>query len=386
MSRLTSLLFTFLLFAACAPHKLLEKGKPLKAFERAAAQAERNSGVKASTLEALAASYEILQSSDYNQVRRLGNSNSPTRWEKMVDILDRLENRSERVSQIRLKAKRVIRLDQASEPAYAQELITAKREAAAHLLRQGKSLLAIAENGDMLAAREAFAYFEKRDRYAPRNTEVTRLSDRAVYLGTVRVALNTRGRVSDQDLNNLGRATERALSSRWVDVYPLNTQGIAEAHLIAELEIDAPYVGLVERNQQRDRYEKIIDERKKVGVDTAGNPIYQLVQKTLKATVVTRTIFRRSDVSARINILDPKTGSVLKSRSFEGVYVFEDFSSRIKGDRGALAGYCPPNLGRALRSAPSSFSMEDAALEALKCAVPVMNLDRLMQKATFVAR
>jgi len=371
---------------ACAPQKLLEKGKPSKAFDRAASQAERNPNVKASTLETLASAYFILQSNDYEQVKRLGNSSDPSRWEGMVDLLVRLESRNQRVSSIRAKAKRVLRLEQSNEPAYAQELVTAKREAAANLLRRGKDLLAIAENGDMLAAREAFAVLKKRDKYARRTKAINSLSDRAVYLGTIRVALDARGLVSDQDIDRLGIAAERVLSSQWVDVFPLQVEGTADVHLIAELDIDAPYVGIVERNQTRDRFERVVDERKKIGVDTSGNPIYRVVQKTLKATVVTNSIFRQSKASARITIVDAKSGALLKQRNFDGAYVFEDFGTRIRGDREALADFCPPNLNRTLSGPPSIFSMEAGAIEALKCAIPSIDLERLLDKAALVAR
>lgn len=386
MLRLTSLLSLFVLFVACTPQKLLEKGKPVKAFERAASQAERNANAKTSTLETLATSYSILQSSDYDQVTRLGNSNSPTRWEGMVDLLDRLEARRRRVSAIRSNAKRVIRLNDLNEPIYAQELIVAKREAAAHLLRQSKDLLAIAENGDMLAAREAYASLDRRDRYAPRTASINRLSDRALYLGTIRVALDARGGVSDRDLDQLGLATERALSSKWVEVYPLNERGTDEAHLIAELDISTPFVAPLVRDETRQRFERVVDERKKVGVDTSGNPIFKVTQKTIRATVFTKTLYRQSSASARLTILNAQTGSVIKRREFNGVYVFEDVVDRIRGDREALGDYCPPNLNQTLRIPPSIFAMEDAAIEALRCAVPSINLDQVVDKAAFVAR
>ncbi|MFK8056763.1 MAG: hypothetical protein AB8F78_11640 [Saprospiraceae bacterium] len=386
MLRLTSLLCLFALLVACAPQKLLEKGKPAKAFERAASQAERNSNAKTSTLDALATSYSILQSSDYDQVSRLANSNSPTRWEGMVGQLDRLEARRRRVAAIRRQTKRVVRLDQSIEPAYAQELVVAKREAAAHLLRQSKSLLALAENGDMLAAREAFANLERRDRYAARTAGINNLSQRAVYLGTIRVALDAQGGVSNQDIDRIGLATERALSSQWVEVYPLNERGSADAHLIAELDIATPYVAPLVRDQTRERFERSVEKRKKVGVDTSGNPIFQVMQKELKATVVTKTLYRQSTTSARLTILNAKTGTVIKRREFSGTYVFEDFTTRIRGDREALGDFCPPQLDQPLSIPPSIFAMEDAAIEALRCAVPRINLDRAVDKAAFVAR
>ena len=386
MLRLTLLLSLFVLLVACAPQKLLEKGKPAKAFERAASQVERNVNAKTQTLDVLAQAYTILQESDYSQVARLGNSNSPTRWEGMVDRLDRLEQRRRRVENIRLTAKRVLRINQGSEPAYAQELVIAKREAAAHLLREGKSLIALAENGDMLAAREAFASLERRDRYAPRTKDVSILSERAVYLGTIRVALDAQGPISSIDIDQIGRATQQALSSQWVDVYPLNIRGTADAHLIAELDIDNPYVDQPVRNQTRDHFKRIVKERKKVGVDTSGNPIFKVFEKTIKATVFTKTIYRESATSARITIRNAETGTVLKRREFNGIYVFEDSTSKIKGNQKALAGYCPPNLNKILIGPPSGFTMEDRALEALRCAVPRIDLNRLLDQDTFVAR
>jgi len=386
MLRLTSVLSLFLFFMACAPQKLLEKGKPEKAFERAASQAERNTNAKVSTLEALATSYAMLQYEDYNQVNRLGNSSSPTRWEGMVNMLERLEARRRRVDAIRLRMKRVIRLDSVSEPPYAQELVVAKREAAAHLLRQGKGLLALGEGGDMLAARDAFTSFEKRDRYAPRTSEINRLSDRAAYLGTIRVALDVRGIVSDRSLDQLGLAAERRLTRPWVEVYPLSTRGSSEAHVIAELDISSPYVTPLTRDESRERFEKIITERKKVGVDTAGSPIFKVIEKKVSATVVTRSVYRESAASARLTFLNAVTGTEIKRREFNGVYVFEDFTSRIKGDRKALGDFCPANLDNVMRRSPSVFAMEDAALEALCAAIPRINLDRVVDKRAFVAR
>ncbi len=386
MLRLTSLLSLLLFFVACAPHKLLEKGKTSQAFERAASQAERNPNAKTQTLEVLAQAYALMQESDYAQVSRLGNSSSPTRWEGMADILGRLDRRKRRIENIRLSTKRVMRVDQSSEPAYAQELVIAKREAAAHLLREAKNLLALAENGDMLSAREAFASLERRDRYASRTREINSLSGRAVYLGTMRVALDVRGPVSDRDIDRIGLAAEQALSGEWVDVYPLNAQGTSDAHLIAELHIDNPYVAPATRNQTQDQYRRVVEERKQVGVDTSGSPIYKVEEKTIKATVFTKTIYRQSNADARITILNAATGRVLKSRDFNGVYVFEDFTSRIRGNRDALDGFCPPNLNKSLSSPPSIFAMEDAALEALRCAVPRINLGSMVDEATFVAR
>jgi len=268
---------------------------------------------------------------------------------------------------------------------YSQELVVAKREAAAHLLRQGKNLLALGENGDMLAAREAYSSFKKRDRYAARTASISALSDRALYLGTIRVALDAQGRVSNRDIDRIGLATERALSSTWVDVYPLNERGTADAHLIAELDISSPYVALPSRDQIRERFQKTLTERKKVGVDTSGNAIYQVIEKVVKATVVTETLTRQSTASARLTILNASTGSVVKQREFRGSYVFEDSSSRIRGNREALGNFCPPRLNRTI-SSPSRFAMEDEALEALRCAIPRINLDRAIDKSALVAR
>ncbi len=386
MLRLTSLLSLLVLLSACSPQKLLEKGQPEKAFERAAWQAERNENAKTQTLDALANAYTILQDSDYRQVSRLANSSSPTRWELMVDLLDCLERRRVRVEHIRLNAKRVMRVDQASEPAYAQELAVAKYEAAAHLLKESKNLIALAENGDIIAARVAFDKLEKRDRYAPRTGEVNTLSRRANYLGTIRVALDAQGPISDRDIDNIGRATERALSGRWVDVYPMSSGRASEAHLIAELDIDNPDVGFTRRDQTQDHFKRIIEERKKVGIDTSGNAIYKVVKKTIKATVFTKTIYRQSSASARITISNAATGTILKQRNFNGVYVFEDISSRIRGNQDALDGYCPPSLNSPLRSAPSGFAMEAAALKALRRAVPRIDLSLMLDEAALVAR
>ncbi len=369
---------------ACSPARLAEQGKTAKAFERAANQLERNPTRKASVGATLASTYKQLQRQGASELSMIYNSTAPQRWEHAVTVLEELQQRRQRVNAIRSSSTRVIRLEDFNEADYETQLVHAKSEAAAQLLREAKNLYASAKLGDRYSAREAYEKLQRRTLYADDTKEVVELRYEAKQRGTVYVALRTYGQTSHDELHALGLAVDRVMSQDWVNIAPVDAYRPREPDLLIELDAASPDVGLKNVSRVVDIYKRDIVTQVKVGVDSTGKAIFEDRVEKVQARVVTICVERRAEARATLALIDIQSGRVLRQQEACGRYVYEDCGTEVSGDSKALKGQSINYLNKRVSPAPAGDSMAARAQDALRAAIPAWDLEAMLPQGRMV--
>lgn len=363
------------LLAACSPGKLLERGRPEAAYERAVRRLERDPSGKRALVAAAAEAYETLQASDYAEAAILGDAPDDPFGERRVALLAQLDARRTRVAALRRRLTRVMHLESwDAEPDYAAELRGARAETAAAFARAAAAHLPAARAGDRFAAREAHALLVRREAYAERAGERSGLRAELHDLGTLRVAYEVRG-ARPADRSALGRQLGRQLEDKWVAVRSAGATDVDWADVYATLTVDpVPGPRLTERTET-EGFARDITTTAVVGVDTAGQKVLETSVERVTAQVQTVTRTYRIRVTGRLTLSRP-SGVPLSEREVEAATERHYASATLTGDARALGETSLP------ASVPDDFGAADArtlrraAVAQLGRCLPRVDVDR----------
>ena len=365
---------TVLLVIACSPQRLIERGDYAKAFERSAKQLERRNDRPAEVSAVLAEAYAHLQASDQRSIELALAGGDRSAWERVVELYEALDARFLRVDAIRLSAKRPMRFPELHEPNYAQELVVAKREAAAYLLDEARRNLRLGREGHRPAARTAYQQLERRTRYAAHTAQTTRLQREARELGTVIVGIETYGNVNTQYLERLGLELDDRLGGFWVRTLALSVANEDQVDVIASLDVGSVRIEGPRFSKRLRTYTTQISQVKIVGRDSLGKAIKKTIKKEVRATVLTQERIIKSSLAANLTLVDVRTGDRLFSDRILGVFVDDQIGTTISGDLRALKRNHVSCYEQSMRREPTRSELRRGAVHALKNALPRVNV------------
>jgi len=252
----------------CNPQKLLEEGKPDRAFSVSISLLEQrlkqNKPLKEAHLHALSTSYGILQEEQILRIETLETNRAPERYLELYPIYQELLKR-------RLKIDPYLPHFYNFDPRYDIPSLEAlaehsRQKAGSYCYDEAAKLFPDARSGDKPVARTAYSWLEKSLEYVPEALENKTLLAEMMDLGTIRVLVTpyksntTHARILAQYTTPFQHGAHR---QNWLDIHFSQTSSRIDYLLHAE--IAHVSVGFDERTSSTTSYSKeIIDGYKTV--------------------------------------------------------------------------------------------------------------------------
>ena len=265
---------TFILFIlscclmqGCNPQKLLEEGKPKRAYSVSMSLLEQrlkqNKPLKEAHLNALSTSYGILQEEQIQRIETLETNRAPERYLELYPIYQQLLKR-------RLEIDPYLPYFYNFDPRYdipSLEALTehSRQKAGSYCSGEAAKLFPDARSGDKPVARTAFSWLEKSLEYVPEALENQTLKAEMMDLGTIRVLVtpNKSNTTHAQILAQyalLHNGTERW---NWLEVH--FSQPNTRIDYLLHAEIAHVSIGFDERSSSTTNYcKEVIDGYKTV--------------------------------------------------------------------------------------------------------------------------
>ncbi|MCB9081428.1 MAG: hypothetical protein H6555_06915 [Lewinellaceae bacterium] len=347
----TTLALSLVLFlASCAaPDKLLETGNYDQAIEVALRKLAGKKNKKAEYVKALEVAFAKVTSRDMDLAERLKNSGDPANWDRVYDIYRTIRKRQEAIEPLLpladkegLKANfRFVRTDELEREA--------KERAAAYCYDQGFEALEQARRyDDRVAARNAYAQFEKTGRYFRDYRNVDELMAEARDLGTTFVLVDVQNRTRtllpagmEEELLRLSFGD---LNQRWREyhAYPEKNRNYDYRVSMALYDIEVSPSAVREREYEErteieDGFDYVLDERGNVKKDTAGNDIKIPRTKVVLARVLEVHQQKSALIRGRLEFFDMDRNQIVDSRELNATSLFENYAATFKGDERALS-------------------------------------------------
>ncbi len=359
-----------LLMGACrSPQRFYEKGKYAKAVDEALALV-RKGKAEDSDIRTLELAFNQMNTKDISELEKLLNSPSPDRWESMLPVANRIDERQEWI-----KPYMPIKMPRSGVPVTLRlyplrDLIPqAQIKAAERRVVLGEQALDKAEQGDKQAAREAYNHFSKSLSFRPGDAPTRKLQDRAEVLSYSYMRLQ---------VDNAARAflpggyrvqlEETFMSSvdhRWLRILPDNDpcKDCDLETIIVVMDVDVSPDGVEERkrrerNSVEDGFRYALDKNGNVMKDTSGNDIKITVYKEVWADVFETRQFKAARLEGMMEVRDLRTGKVLRRIPVAAETQFRAESVWFQGDKRAL----DPKTVKQLKNHPVPYPDEQAIL------------------------
>jgi len=181
------------LIQGCNPIKLLEDGKPKRAYSVSISLLEQrlkqNKPLKEAHLHALSTSYGILQEEQIQRIEALETNRAPERYLELYPIYQELLKR-------RMEIDPYLPHFYNFDPRYdipSLEALTerSRQKAGSYCYDEAAKLFPEARSGDKPVARTAYSWLEKSLEYVPESLENKTLLAEMMDLGTIRVLVIT---------------------------------------------------------------------------------------------------------------------------------------------------------------------------------------------------
>jgi hypothetical protein len=239
----------------------------------------------------------------------------------------------------------------------------ARRRSAEYLYARARQWSEAAEDGDRLAAREAYDALRRTEQYFPdlfRDRQTLLL--RARELGTTHIAVALHNETPT--LLPAGFEREmlgfnlRDLDSRWQQYHLQPEPGLEYDYRLdirlTHIEVSPSLVREREFEQKReieDGFDYVLGENGNVMKDSLGNDIKVPRKITIRARVLETYQHKAGRVHARIEVIDTHNRRLIDSRPVTAEAIFENRAGAFRGDERAL----DKEARRLIRQQPLSF-------------------------------
>jgi len=368
--------------------KMIESGSYDSAIDLSVRKLSGKKKKKVKYVESLALAFEKVTKSDMRQAEALKKEGRSENWEKIHAIYRRIQTRQEKVEPLLplydkegVKAGfRFVKIDD-----LAQE---SKQRAAEYLYSHAQQLLAEAEKGDKMAAREAYDELQKIERYYHHFRDKEKLKAAARDLGTTRVLFKIKNQtdflLSKAFEAELTRMNVKDLDRNWKSFFTKPVSGIDFDYYVAmnfsSISLSPAIIKEREYEDQKeieDGFEYDLDENGNVKKDTAGNDI-KIPKKVLAKAKVFETLQNKTaSLGGDFEIFDNRTKNLLHAEPVVVTAVFENYASTFKGDERALTKDSKQRIG----NQPLPFPTDEALLlEAADLLKPILKTKILRVK------
>lgn len=373
-------LVIFIVGACTSPQKLIHSGDYDDALRLATRKIRGKSKVKDEYVMAIEEAFKKAQDRDMRAIQSLKQEGRSENWEKINYIYDQIDDRQDLVEPfIPLYGKdgykaefKFVKVDELS--------IESREKAAEYLYHRAEILLEEARLTKLRGpAREAYNELVKIEEFYLNYKNKDQLMKEADFLGTEQWLV----RVDNNSEVFLPRDFERLvlkvdvgdLNSRWTNFNLTDIRDDIEFDYVVVMNIDNIAVS---PNQEKERqfdeskeiedgFEYVLDDNGNVMKDTSGNDIKIPKTKFIKATVLEVYQEKEAIINGSWDLIDAKTGNLLKTEPLTVDARFENYASTLLGgDKRALSKDTKDRLGNEPQVFPSDEAMLLQAAEVLK--------------------
>ena len=335
-----------MVLAGCSStEKMMDNGNYDRVISRAHNKLSGKKHKKDKYVMALEEAFEKATREDMKQIDQLKTRGTAADWEKIMRIASGIDRRQTLVEPyLPLIAKegyqakfQFVMVSEILDVAFDNVVV--------QLYAEGSGLLLRGRDGDKLAARDAYASFDRLIDYHEGYRDAHALRSEARELGINRVLIV-------QDAAKYVWIPDY-IEGRILDEFPVSdgfwTQfyfkgDSVEADLEARFTLTGVDVGpnqlreevLARSKRVEDGWEYVLDERGNVAKDTLGNDIRQTRYTRVRANVIRTHQEKVVRVTGQFRVVDVETGRTLKSRPLTGDARFYHRAQWFVGDERAL--------------------------------------------------
>ncbi|HMQ50434.1 MAG TPA: hypothetical protein PKA00_23585 [Saprospiraceae bacterium] len=379
LKSIRAITFLFLLgvVSCSSPQKLVDQGNYDTAIQLAVKKLSGKKVAKEKYVQALEEAFNKANNRDLREAERLKREGRPENWPKINEHYQRIRSRQNKVApllpladQFGVQANfRFIQVDEL-------EFESREKSAEYHYVK-AKQLLLDAQDGDKLAARQAYDELNAIDQYFRDYKEKGSLKQKAQDLGVVHTLIKVENRSGAFMPAGLDREIRlinvNDLNSFWEKYYTQSASGVDydyEAILnIINMDVGPSLVQEREFEESReveDGWEYVLDKNGNVSKDSLGNDIKVPKKVVVKAWVLETHQTKVATLTGRLEIYDTKNRNTVRTSTLTADAVFENYAATFRGDKRALSTNTKNRLGNRPLPFPSDEALLFQAAERVK--------------------
>lgn len=368
-------------FGCKSPEALLEIGEYDAAVIKAVEKLRKQKKKKEKHIVVVEDAFRKITAKDLRKIEALKAEQRESNWIQINQIHRKIQRRQELIDgYLPLIAKNGYKADFRFVKVNAMELQSRKR-AADYLYKKGRSLMASAEEGNKLAARNAHGIFLELEEYDGNYKDADQLRSRALDLGTNKILFVVKNtsygffpRRFEEDLLSFN---ENRLHDEWNVYFTSRKQADVIDYKVVvdirDIDVSPEYLN-----------ETTFRQTKEITKEVPIPATYKHVQDSLKTEVrpqtpKTKTVKKKiwadifqvrqeksALVSADVLFYDDASQRLISSETLNAESVFNNLASTFRGDRRALTSAVTCTLNNSPLPFPSDESLVLEAADHLK--------------------
>lgn len=372
------LILSFLLTSCQTAQKFVESGDYDSAVEFCVRKLRGKSKKKTEYVRGLEEAFARAQARDLSTINQLVADDRPENWERVNNIHRDMAARQRLVSPL----TPLVSKDGYRAKFNFLDVGTLERDsrnkAAEYLYNHAKDLLARAETGDKIAAREAYRQLLDIGRKYYRDYKDTdQLLKTARELGTSYVLFEVKNQ-SDKVLprtffDRVLAIGKSDLDSEWKAYYFNAEPGVQYDYRVVfkvrDVDISPERVherAYVDEKEIQDGWDYVLDSKGNVMKDTLGNDIKTPRKVNIRAKVLEVFQSKAARLTGFIEVYDAGKNTLLDNRNVATEILFENYASTFTGDKRALSEESKHRIGNTPLPFPRDEDMLVQAADRLK--------------------
>lgn len=362
----------FFIISCQSPTKLVQKQKYNKAFDRVIKHIKKGKDLDVDMMYALEDAFSSTVARDMSYIEAMKNKNRADNWDLIYDRASAIEERQAKIEPyLPIYATNG---QKANFNFVKTDVIKtlAAQKATEKYYNMAKSELIEGESGNKLAARQAYNYLNKINRYNTSYKDQAKLKREAEVLGMTYVKVQVHNnsfnylpkRLEDQILNRLAGSIG---NRKWITT---ETPGINKTYdyninyNIARFDIspDNYRETIIQESKILEDSYFLKDDKGDFVLDVNNEKIEITTSETVRATVIKVVQSKEATIAGELIIEDLELRRIVNSRPIIVEKVFLKESCTYTGDERALSGGVP-NLGPPVRFPREEDLIRDAVDE-----------------------
>ncbi|MDF1696838.1 MAG: hypothetical protein P1U56_13435 [Saprospiraceae bacterium] len=381
MKKIIYILSTLLLLSSCKSiEKMVESGQYDKALRYGVDKLRGKENKKTKYVKALEKAYLKLNNQDLNEIRHLELSGKRNRYDRIVDIYDKMEKRQNYVMPLLPLISEDGYLAEVKIIDYTQLIYESSKTASeTHYSNAIKHLELARRHNDKLEARRAYDLFEDAQFYFNDYKDSYELKNEAYELGQSRILVEqyTKGSniAFEHTLDIISEINVSRLNSKWEKFY-INDNGNTTYNYIATMEVTEIIPGIererintfTETKRIIDGQIPIKDRSGKVITDTLGNILYTDRLIDVSATISEIQREKIAQMNGRLVIIDALNNMHVNTVPINVTHEFNDYACTFQGDERALSEPTHKRIKVNVLQFPSDYEITTTMAYAYKTA------------------
>lgn len=370
------LLVVLFTIAACtSTRELVERGDYDAAIVHALRKMQGKKNKKLKYVEGIETAFRKVTQRDMETIQNLKASHHSNKWVSIHEIHKKIAYRQRRVSPfLPLVADNGYQADFQFVRVAALER-NSRRQAADYYYERAKQQLARAEQGDKLAARDAFEQLKQISQYYQNYRDTPALRARAIELGVVHILVQMRNDapvVLPRDFEREALSISVGnLDSRWKKYHLSNSsRKVFDYKVVMRLmriAVSPDHVrerAYTETKEVEDGFDYVLDNNGNVMKDSLGNDIKVKRFKTVTAEILETHQNKVATVAGQLEFYDSQQRRLIHKERLATEVLFDNYAATFRGDRRALTKDSKRHLGNSpLPFPPSEVLLMDAAAQ-----------------------